>query len=206
MTERFADNARKPTETLGGRLAVRLMNSGHNPLSKWGLGLVDLHDSTMLLDIGCGGGKHIANLLQRAKSAKVFGIDYSQASVDVALKFNRKDVEAGKVEVRQASVEKIPYADNQFDCVTALETIYFWPNIGEAFREVARVMNKGGSFLICNESRKPEGNEKWIKLFKMKIYTGSEIKDLMEEAGLSDVEIHEHKNGRWICIVGRKTG
>jgi len=204
MANKLLDNARKPTKTIAGRFMLGLMNLGHNPMAKWGLSHVDLGGCRSLLDIGCGGGKNLANLLDRAPKAKVCGIDHSPAAVDKSLSFNREAVSAGKIEVKEASVEAIPYDDGSFDGVTAVESIYFWPNIADNFKEVIRVLKKGGVFLVCNEAQGPEGLEKWIEKLNITIYTGEEIKGFMERAGFSKVEIDKHKKGRWLCVTGVK--
>ena len=38
------------------------------------------------------------------------------------------------------------------DRVTAFETVYFWPELAQNFREVYRVLKPGGVFFICNEA------------------------------------------------------
>ncbi|MBN1572032.1 MAG: class I SAM-dependent methyltransferase [Deltaproteobacteria bacterium] len=204
MANKLLDNARKPTKTIGGRLMLWGMNLGHNPMAIWALSHVDLGGSERLLDIGCGGGKNLANLLKLAPKAKVCGIDYSPASVEKSLSFNRAAVTAGKVEVKEASVEAIPYKDKTFDGVTAFESIYFWPNIADSFKEAARVLKKNGVFIVCNEAQGPEGLERIIKKLEINIYTGEEIKGFLEQAGFSNIEIDKHKKGRWLCVVGRK--
>jgi SAM-dependent methyltransferase len=204
MANQFFENTREPTKTIGGKVILWMMNSGHNPMAQWGLSHVDVSKCKKLLDIGCGGGKNISNLLKLAPKAQVCGIDYSAASVEKSLQFNRAAVEAGRAEVREASVEAIPYDADTFDGVTAFETVYFWPNIQDSFREVARVLTKGGLFMVCNEAQRPEGNETWVKMLKMAIYTGVQIKELMERAGFSNIEIEEHQNGKWLCVMGRK--
>lgn len=204
MANRLLDNARKPTKTIGGRFMLWGMNLGHNPMAKWGLSHVDFGKSRRLLDIGCGGGKNLENLLKLAPKAKVCGIDYSPASVEKSLSFNREAVSAGKVEVKEASVEAIPYDDGSFDGVTAFESIYFWSNIADSFKEVARVLKKGGVFMICNEAQGPEGLENIAKKLKITFYTGEELKSFMERAGFSKVEIDKHKKGRWLCVTGKK--
>ena len=204
MANKLLDNARKPTKTIGGRLMLWGMNIGHNPMAKWGLSHVELGGCGRLLDIGCGGGRNLANLLKLAPKAKVCGIDHSPAAVEKSISFNREAVSAGKVEVKEASVEAIPYDDGSFDGVTAVESIYFWPNIAVNFKEVARVLKKGGVFLICNEAQGPEGLEKIGKRLNITFHTGEEIKGFMERAGFSKVEIDKHKKGRWLCVVGVK--
>ena len=53
--------------------------------------------------------------------------------------------------VWKGSVEQIIFADSWFDAVTTFETVYFWPDLPQCFREIYRVLKLGGRFLICNE-------------------------------------------------------
>ena len=53
--------------------------------------------------------------------------------------------------VWKGSVEQIIFADSWFDAVTNFETVYFWPDLPQCFREIYRVLKLGGRFLICNE-------------------------------------------------------
>lgn len=198
------ENTRKPKNNLGGRLMLWGMNIGHSPNAKWSLKLVDLSENKKILDIGCGGGKNIKNMLRMAPEAMVCAMDYSPASVAKSRSLNRESVDSGRVEVKEASVEQIPYSDGEFDSVTAFETIYFWPDISANFTEVARVLKKEGLFMICNEAQRPETVEMWINKLNMIVYTGEEIENLMQISGFSDIQIHKHKNGSWLCVTGRK--
>ncbi len=45
----------------------------------------------------------------------------------------------------------LPFADTSFDVATAFETVYFWPDIRRSLSEVARVIRRGGTFMISNE-------------------------------------------------------
>ena len=47
---------------------------------------------------------------------------------------------------------KLPFRGETFDVITAFETIYFWPDISEAFKKVYKILKIGGTFMICNES------------------------------------------------------
>ncbi len=204
MSNRFFQNTRKPENNFGGKLMLWMMNSGHNPYAKWGLGHMDLSQAEKILDIGCGGGKNIKNMLTLAPQARICGIDYSPASVETSGKLNSAAVNSGRVEIKEASVESIPYADGEFDTVTAFETIYFWPDLPANFIEIARVLQKGGTFMVCNEAQNAESVEKWVEMLKMNVYTGEEIKTHMSSAGFKDIVIDKHKNGRWLFVKGIK--
>lgn len=45
----------------------------------------------------------------------------------------------------------LPFGNDVFDLITAFETIYFWPDILEALKQVHRVLKPNGTFMICNE-------------------------------------------------------
>ena len=106
--------------------------------------------------------------------------------------------------VWQGSVERIIFAKDWFDAVTAFETVYFWPDLPRCFREVYRVLKPGGTFLICNESNgDTDKDEKWAEIIGgMTIYKAVELKAYLEQAGFHEVQIHKKKS--WLCITARK--
>ena len=56
---------------------------------------------------------------------------------------------------------------------TAFETVYFWPELAQNFREVYRVLKPGGIFFICNEANgETTKDDKWTQIIDgMTIYT-----------------------------------
>ncbi len=63
----------------------------------------------------------------------------SLRSVAKAIKVNA-DVIDKQVFVQQGSAAELPYEDGKFDLVTAVETVYFWPNLPSCLQEVHRVL------------------------------------------------------------------
>ena len=147
----FFENTRKPVG-LGGKIMVAMMNFGHSAMAEWGLRFLQSAPDAMVLDCGCGGGANIKTLLKLCPNGKVQGIDYSAVSVEKARKVNARAIAAGRCTVQQASVAELPFEAEQFDVVTAFETVYFWPELAQNFREVYRVLKPGGVFFICNEA------------------------------------------------------
>ena len=45
----------------------------------------------------------------------------------------------------QGSVADMIFADDWFDAVTAFETVYFWPDLPQCFRDVYRVLKPDGT-------------------------------------------------------------
>lgn len=144
----FFENTRKPVG-LGGKIMVAMMNFGHSAMAEWGLRFLQPAPDAMVLDCGCGGGANIKTLLKLCPNGKVQGIDYSAVSVEKARKVNARAIAAGRCTVQQASVAELPFEAEQFDAVTAFETVYFWPELAQNFREVYRVLKPGGIFCGC---------------------------------------------------------
>ena len=199
----FFENTRKPVG-LGGKIMVAMMNFGHSAMAEWGLRFLQLAPDARVLDCGCGGGANIRTLLKLCPKGKVQGIDYSAVSVEKARKVNARAIAAGRSTVQQASVTALPFEAEQFEAVTAFETVYFWPELAQNFREVYRVLKPGGTFLICNESNgDTDKDEKWTEIIGgMTIYKDIELKAYLEQAGFHDVQIHKKKS--WLCITARK--
>lgn len=199
----FFENTRKPVG-LGGKIMVAMMNLGHSPVARWGLRFLELTPDAKVLDCGCGGGANIKRLLKKCPQGVVKGIDYSSVSVEKSKRVNEAAVTKGRCDVLRASVTELPFESEQFDAVTAFETVYFWPDLPQCFREVWRVLKSGGTFLICNESNgDTDKDEKWTEIIGgMTIYKDIELKSCLEQAGFFDVQIHKKKT--WLCVTARK--
>ena len=184
-----------------GRVMLSFMNYTHAPLTNWGLKLVDVQDGWTMLDVGCGGGFTIRRLLNRSKDAQVYGIDISEESVAKAKKVNAEVLDK-QVFVTQGSAEKLPYENEKFDLVTAVETVYFWPNLSGCLQEVHRVLKPGGKFAILVEV--VDSDSKWTSVVEgMTAYTPEQIKSLLDDAGFAQTEIHR-KKPTYATIIGCK--
>ena len=198
LLKSFFSQCARPEGALG-RVMLSFMNYTHGPLTNWGLKLVDVQDGWTMLDVGCGGGFTIRRLLKRSKDAQVYGIDISEESVAKAKKVNA-DVLDKQVFVTQGSAEKLPYEDEKFDLVTAVETVYFWPNLPGCLQEVRRVLKPGGKFAILVEVI--EGDSVWTKVVDgMTAYSPEQLKKLLDDAGFVDTEIHRKKPS-YASIIG----
>ncbi len=182
-----------------GRGMLKFMNLCHAPLTNWGLDLVGIQDGWTMLDIGCGGGATLQRLLKRSKDALVYGIDISEESVAKACEVNA-DVLDEQVFIKQGSAAKLPYENGKFDLVTAVETVYFWPNLPACLQEVRRVLKPNGKFAIMVEV--VDENSKWTSLVDgMTAYTQEQLKTMLDDAGFIQVEVH-HKKPSYATIIG----
>jgi ubiquinone/menaquinone biosynthesis C-methylase UbiE len=203
--------AKKPSGWLG-RLLLRNMNSRHSHVTDWGLSHITVGAHDTILDVGCGGGRTVSKLAALATQGKVYGVDFSRDSVAVASKTNRSWIETGHVEIHEGSVSQLPFADNMFDLITAVETHFWWPDLPADMREVMRVLKPGGTLAVIAEvyrgANSPTARlvEKYLPQTGLKLLTSPEHRDLLAQAGCIQVEVSEEPRKGWICAVGKKPG
>ena len=198
---------RKP-DRFAGRLFLWLMNLSHSALTDWGLRQVQIAKNFTILDVGCGGGRTIQKLAALATDGKVFGVDYAAGSVAASRSKNAGLIRAGLVEIQQASVSQLPFPENRFDLVTAVETQYYWPDLPNDMREIRRVLKPGGTLLVIAEFYKKgahsEVQRPVMKLLKTADMGVEDQRQLFAAAGFADVQIFEEQKRGWICATGRK--
>jgi ubiquinone/menaquinone biosynthesis C-methylase UbiE len=186
------------------------MNSRHSRVTDWGLSRISIAKEDTILDVGCGGGRTVSKLAAIATQGKIYGLDYSQASVAVAIRTNRQWIDMGRVEIREGCVSQMPFTDDMFDLVTAVETHFWWPNLPADMREVLRVLKPGGRLIIVAEIYKGAKTktaklaEKYLPMSGMKLLSVNEHRDLFANGGYSDVQIIEESSKGWICGIGSK--
>jgi ubiquinone/menaquinone biosynthesis C-methylase UbiE len=203
------NQCREPKGWLG-RLNLRDMNRRHSRVTDWGLRHVVIGSGDAILDVGCGGGRTVHKLAAMAPEGRVFGVDHSEASVSVSRQRNGRLIETGRVEIRQASVSRLPFHDRMFDLVLAVETHYYWPNLPADLREVRRVLKPRGAVLIVVEAYKGGKYEKRLQPFVRAMtplgyshLSVEENRELLSDAGFSDVEVFEEYDKGWLCALGR---
>jgi ubiquinone/menaquinone biosynthesis C-methylase UbiE len=186
------------------------MNRTHSALTDWGLAQVTIGPNDRILDVGCGGGRTIAKLLDRAPGGRVEGIDHSALAVEASRRANRRAVEQGRAEVAQGSVSALPYADGAFDLVTAVETHFWWPKPADDMREVWRVLKPGGQVLVIAEfydgGRHASYARRLSELTAIAALTPAEHRELLAGAGFESIRIQEDPRRGWICVIGQKPG
>ena len=198
---------RKPRGWVG-RFYAWQMGVRHAGVTTWGLGHLVLAPQFAILDVGCGGGAAIERLAAVASQGTVQGIDYSLASVATARSRNRTVIAEGRVEIQQASVSALPFAERTFDLVTAVETHYYWPEPATDLLEILRVLKPGGRLAIIAETYRGQTLGALMiipmMLLRARYLTVEEHTDLFTSAGFSDVHVHTDARKGWICVVGRK--
>ena len=199
----LGDQYRCPKGQLGRLVATR-MNRHHEKLTLWGLTKVTIGSDSVILDVGCGGGKTIGKLARLAPQGKVFGIDYSADMVDFSNEVNKTLITQNRVEIIEESVEKMSFKDNFFDLVTAFETYYFWTDFPAAMKEIKRVLKPGGKLLLVNELLYGLTSPKIIEDTHVRLFPLEEIQNVLMSVGFIDVQTFIKAKTAWNTILAQK--
>ena len=100
-----------------------------------------------ILDVGCGAG-FLSNRLA-LESYRVTGVDLSEDSLRIAKKYDK----TGAVEYQIADANQLPFKNNQFDVVTAMDFLEHVTNPQEIITEISRVLSPGGLFFFHTFNR-----------------------------------------------------
>ncbi|MBO6123645.1 MAG: class I SAM-dependent methyltransferase [Methanobrevibacter sp.] len=184
---------------------IENMNINHREISEFAFEKITVGENDSILDIGCGGGINIEKFL-KLTSSNVDGLDYSEVSVKASIEQNRNAVDDGRCKVIQADVSDMPIDDEEYDLASAFETIYFWPEIRETFKEVSRIIKPGGQFMIAQgtDGNHPD-DELWLATVEgMHVYTAVELEEYLLDAGFKSVESYVKENDYILVIIAHK--
>ena len=191
-----------PDGDAGEKMLLR-MNDHHKALRDWGFGFIKWVPGMEILDVGCGGGAAIHEMLELSEGSIVKGIDYSDTSIRLSEELNAKAIEYERCSIKKYDVMDMPYIDNAYDLVTAVETVYFWKDPEIAFRHIKRVLKPGGTFVILAEASEPSNESKMQFDTPMTIYTADELIQIMEKTGFVNCESRRGE-GENIMVTGVK--
>lgn len=105
-------------------------------------------DPTSLLDVGCGEGVLVHKWAQRLAQARVVGIDLEEPSIQAGW----RERQAPNLDYKVMRAESLPFTDDEFDLVTAIEVLEHVPDPEHTLSEMARC---GERHLLVSVPREP---------------------------------------------------
>ncbi|MCU6662983.1 class I SAM-dependent methyltransferase [Silvania hatchlandensis] len=100
-----------------------------------------------VLDLGCGAGH--ASFVAAQQVAQVTAYDLSSLMLEVVAEA-AKEKGLANVATRQGYAESLPFDDQSFDVVISRYSAHHWHDVGQALREVKRVLKPGGTVIIMD--------------------------------------------------------
>lgn len=146
----------------------------------------------LVVEIGVGTGSLLPLLAEKGDQA--IGLDHSPAMINIARELVAQHSLAGKVEVRLAEMNHLPFADSAVRTIVMNQVLHHAEQPVEVFREISRVLEPGGSMVIADLARheldwaRDRLADQWLgfkrdELEKWLIETGLEMTSYQEIKG-----------------------
>ncbi|MBR51288.1 MAG: type 11 methyltransferase [Gammaproteobacteria bacterium] len=118
----------------------------------------DLENAKLMLDVGCGEGRHIFGVMQEFPDIKCIGIDMDASSLIKAEEGYEyfKSLSKKEVEFLKGSAYRLPFDDNSIDLVICSEVLEHLHDYDKAILEIYRVLKPKGKFYASVPSSWPE--------------------------------------------------
>jgi len=149
------------------------------------LALLNLIDARWTVaDLGCGTG-NVAELLAPVVSS-VIAVDQSQPMLDAAGRRLEGSPHAGRVDLREGSLETLPIADGEVDAVCCSLVLHHVDDPAAAVAEMARVLRSdrgGGVALVIDMVEHARAEYKHTMGHRHLGFGPDRVRELMAEAG-----------------------
>ncbi|MEV5675217.1 MULTISPECIES: SAM-dependent methyltransferase [unclassified Streptomyces] len=158
-----------------------------------------LGEGDRMLDVGCGFGRPAVRAAQ-ISGAHVTGINISAKQVEQATTLAAEAGLSDRVVFQQADGMNLPYPDNSFEHVWAVESVMYMSDREQALREIQRVLVPGGTFVLSDYVERTELSAEQRTALKEgftvdALPTAEEYRTMLGTAGLS-VERFEDATGQ----------
>jgi ubiquinone/menaquinone biosynthesis C-methylase UbiE len=175
-------------EGLLGRLGGVILARANRAFAGEIVALLNVRASEKVLEVGFGPGVGIELLAEAAPQGRIAGVDPSKEMVEQAARRNAAAIRAGAVVLRQDTVASMPFADDAFDTVLAINSMQVWPDAMAGLREIGRVLTPGGRIALgfTPNSAQPRAG----------------VTEMLSSAGFADAHLVELRGG--FCALARK--
>jgi SAM-dependent methyltransferase len=190
-----------------GRILLMVMNIGHKSIYENVAEALELREEDDLLEVACGNGHFIKNYTSHVRS--VAGLDLSELCIKLATRKNRKRIVAGSAKFVQGDATQLPWEENKFSATTSMASFIIFPKPADSLKEMYRVLRPGGRVVVCIEGNAEDGKDhsKDIKKYEAHLWTENDVRNMLKEAGFSDIVItcaKGHMMSKIMLACGRK--
>jgi ubiquinone/menaquinone biosynthesis C-methylase UbiE len=156
-----------------------------------------IKESETVLDLGSGGGIDVFLASRKVgKQGKVIGLDMTPEMVHKA-RANAEKAGLANVEFRLGDIENPPLEDESVDVIISNCVICLSPDKGRVFREMFRILRRGGRLAIADEvalrsfsKEESDNTANWCSCVTGAI-TEKEYSSALKEAGFRQVYVKQ---------------
>ncbi len=205
MAKQYAN----PSGWFGRIFTATLLNRANQQANLAVYAALGLQAQHRLLEVGFGGAELLFHIARHSACTQIFGVEISQAMLQRAQNMIRRDTVLSGIQLATGGISALPYENACFDRVCSINTVYFWPDLLQGCRELARVTANDGLVILGFGSGEKLA-ERGYSENGFHFYQPGNIHQAMSQAGLSLVQAQrmerKHKDPFFICIYGKSRG
>lgn len=185
----FARNLRKPQGTFGLEVGEK-MNKGNVYINQYTIEALSVIAGDTILELGMGNGFFVKDILNKDRSVRYTGYDFSEDMVEESIKRNKTFVEEGRAKFILGEAQSLPFENEIFTKAFTINTIYFWENREKVLAEFHRVLKPEGKFLIAVRPKRNMEQMPFTK-YGFTMFTKEDLTALLSANGFKVTEVIE---------------
>jgi SAM-dependent methyltransferase len=138
-------------------------------------------DDDTVLQIAFGDGKVLRRILPLVPQGRVAGVEQNAERVKAAVEAFAAEYRTFKAEFKEGVVSRLPFGDEYFTKVFALDAVAGWLSIPKGLAEIKRVLYPLGRVVLSLPPRMRVPGEAFVPVV--------EVKALLRDAGFENLEI-----------------
>ncbi|UEG48540.1 class I SAM-dependent methyltransferase [Ferruginibacter lapsinanis] len=186
-----AAQLRKPTGE-NGIATAEWMNQGNRQMNLDTIKVLQATEGDTILEIGMGNGFFVTDILSQHNSITYTGCDFSELMITESEKINEAWIAKGLAKFFLADVASLPFANNTFNKIFTVNTIYFWDNAIAVLHEIKRVLTTGGICIIALRPKHQAEKYEFTK-YGFTLYSKEDLTELLTANGFNVIKTIENK-------------
>ncbi len=164
-----------------------------------------LTPADQVLEVGFGGGYLLGRMSAIITTGCISGVDISTAMVEFCQKRYADLIQAGKIDLKVGTADRLPYPNAHFTKVVSVNSIFYWADVAQAMSEFARVLADDGQLVVCFTDQ-DSLEQKDFARHGLKLYDGKTVQRLLEAAHFHDITWARHTDRHRVfwCTAARR--
>ena len=201
----FARQLARPSGLFGRFVTARWLDKSSAAMNLLTFERLSLQPADRVLEVGFGSGYLLEKILSTGPRARVAGVDPSAEMVRLAGRRLAGYVRGGRAEVREGSIEALPFGDGEFTKLCTVNTLYFWRDADVALSECRRVLRRDGLLVLCFNAK--EDLERWPgHRHGFRLYELREVEDALARSGFGAPDVADGRDpaqGLFHCVSAK---
>ncbi len=189
MSARFiAQQLAHPSGAIGRWFLGPLWNRRNRALNDVSLAQLALQANDRILEVGFGGGYLLGHMSAIVTDGFIGGVDISAAMVEQCQSRFGNMIQAGKLDLKVATADRLPYPAAHFNKAVSVNSIFYWPDATRAVDELSRVLVENGRLVLCFTSKESLQQKDFARQ-GVTLYDADEVQRLLEDHGFHEITV-----------------